>query len=176
MAASCSSHQPTMNRHSTATNTALTPITVAQVPSAVVITPNGKTAYVASSFGTVTPVNTATNQTGQPIPIPIPGGGTLSAMAITPDGKVLLVSGGGVSGHAEVTPVNTVTNKAGQPIPVRLGPIDIAITPDGKTAYVVNFGTGRVAGRTVTPIRIATLRAGPAIRVGLDPVDLVISR
>ena len=97
-------------------------------------------------------------------------------MAITPDGKVLLVSGGGVSGHAEVTPVNTVTNKAEQPIPVRLGPIDIAITPDGKTAYVVNFGTGRVAGTNGDPYPDRHPPGLPAIRVGLDPVDLVISR
>jgi DNA-binding beta-propeller fold protein YncE len=59
---------------------------------------------------------------------------------------------------------------------VRLGPIDIAITPDGKTAYVLNFGTGHIQGRTVTPIRIATLRAGQAITVGLDPDALVIAR
>ncbi len=89
--------------------------------------------------------------------------------------KVLLV-GGGVSGHAEVTPVNTATNKAGQAISVRLGPIAIAISPDGKTAYVLNFGNGRVHGHTVTPSRISTLRAGRAIMAGLAPSSLVIAR
>jgi DNA-binding beta-propeller fold protein YncE len=59
---------------------------------------------------------------------------------------------------------------------VGLGPIAIALTPDGTMAYVANFGNGRVQGHTVTPIRIATLRAGGAIRVGLDPIDLVIVR
>jgi hyaluronoglucosaminidase len=93
-------------------------------------------------------------------------------MAITPDGKVLLV--GAIGGRA-VTPINTAANKAGQPIPVRLGPIDIAITPDGKTAYVVNFGNGRAEGHTVTPIRIATLRAGRPIKVGTNPDNLVIA-
>src|SRR4051812_22409388 len=37
-----------------------------------------------------------------------------------------------------VTPVNTATNTAGTPISVGDGPTRIAITPDGKTAYVVN--------------------------------------
>ncbi len=94
-------------------------------------------------------------------------------MAITPDGKIVLVAAFG--GHA-VIPVNTATNKAGRPIRVGLGPVAIAITPDGTMAYVANFGDGRVQGRTVTPIRIAALRAGRAIRVGLDPIDLVIVR
>ncbi len=94
-------------------------------------------------------------------------------MAITPDGKIVLVANFG--GHT-VTPVQTATNKAGQPIRVGLNPVAIAITPNGTMAYVANFGNGRVQGHTVTPIRIATLRAGRAIRVGLDPIDLVIVR
>ena len=39
-----------------------------------------------------------------------------------------------------MTPINTATNKAGQAITVgqQRSPIAIAITPNGKTAYVVN--------------------------------------
>jgi DNA-binding beta-propeller fold protein YncE len=43
--------------------------------------------------------------------------------------------------------------------------VEVAITPDGKTAYVVNevdFGSG-----TVTPINTATGTPGPAIEVGI---------
>src|SRR5205823_10824544 len=39
-----------------------------------------------------------------------------------------------------VTPVNTATNTAGKAIKVGNGPSAIAITPDGKTAYIVNSG------------------------------------
>ena len=56
-------------------------------------------------------------------------------------------------GHT-VVPVNTVTNKAGKPIKVGPGPEAIAITPDGKTAYVANGGLPY--SDTVTPIRTAT--------------------
>ena len=50
-----------------------------------------------------------------------------------------------------VTPIRTATNKAGKAIKVGSGPKAIAITPNGKTAYVASTGSD-----TVTPIRTAT--------------------
>ena len=47
----------------------------------------------------------------------------------------------------------------------------IAITPDGKTAYVANTGSG-----TVTPIATATNTAGPPITVGSEPLTSSRSR
>jgi DNA-binding beta-propeller fold protein YncE len=61
-----------------------------------------------------------------------------------------------------VTPVSAVTNKAGQPIKVGREPMAVAVTPDGKTAYVVNNGDG-----TVTPVSIVTAR--PARRSAPAP-------
>jgi len=43
---------------------------------------------------------------------------------------------------------------------------EIAITPTGRTAYVVNQG---FAYGTVTPIAIATMTPGKPIKVGKDP-------
>ena len=54
-----------------------------------------------------------------------------------------------------VTPIRTATNTAGPPVPVGNEPFGIAITPNGKTAYVTG-GTD-----SVTPIRTATNTAGP---------------
>jgi DNA-binding beta-propeller fold protein YncE len=62
-----------------------------------------------------------------------------------------------------VTPIRTVTNKALKPIGVGAGssniaPSDIAITPNGRTAYVTsNLG--------VTPINTATNKPGKLIKV-----------
>jgi YVTN family beta-propeller protein len=70
-----------------------------------------------------------------------------------------------------VTPIRTATNTAGKPIKVGAGPLAIAITPDGKTAYVANFGSA-----SVTPIRIATNTVGNDIKVGSAPVAIVITR
>ena len=50
------------------------------------------------------------------------------------------------------------------------GPQGIAITPDGKTAYVANYRAG-----TVTPIQIATNKALPAITVGNAPQTIAIT-
>ncbi|MGD0378152.1 MAG: hypothetical protein ABSB01_26715 [Streptosporangiaceae bacterium] len=57
-----------------------------------------------------------------------------------------------------VTPINTATNKASKLIKIAGAPSAIAITPNGKTAYIVSFDPG-----TVTPINTATNKAGKAI-------------
>ncbi len=89
-----------------------------------------------------------------------------------------VVNHGGPPGLADpgtVTPINTVTGKTGKAIKVGRGPGYIAITPDGKTAYVANFGGGSVAGDTVTPISTATGRTGKAIKVGDFPDAIAIT-
>lgn len=55
----------------------------------VVITPDGKTAYVSNTFGAVYPVTLKTQVVGTPIPVPGAYG-----LAISPDGKFLLVGNG----------------------------------------------------------------------------------
>ena len=42
-----------------------------------------------------------------------------------------------------MTPIATATNTAGPPITVGIDPDAIAITPDGKTAYVANTARAR---------------------------------
>jgi YVTN family beta-propeller protein len=105
----------------TATNTALAPIKVGGYGDAIAITPDGKTAYVASIPDTVTPIRTATN-TALP---PIKGGVSPEALAITPDGKTAYVAN---LGSGTVTPIRAATNTALPPITVGRYPIAMAIT------------------------------------------------
>jgi YVTN family beta-propeller protein len=153
----CSPEPPpasTVTPISTATNTALKPIKVAPYPDAIAITPNGKTAYVASHRSdTVTPIDTTTNTALKPIKL----AGSPGAIAITPNGKTAYVA----TGEYTVTPISTATNTTLKPITVGNGPEAIAITPNGKTAYVVNVFSG-----TVTPIDTATNAALKAIKIG----------
>jgi len=89
-----------------------------------------------------------------------------------------VVNHGGPPGSADpgtVTPIDTATSQAGAAIKVGNGPGDIAITPNGRTAYVANFGGGSVAGDTVTPISIATGKAGKPITVGRFPGPIAIT-
>ena len=68
-----------------------------------------------------------------------------------------------------VTPIATATNTPGPPIPVGRGPGLIAITPDGKTAYVTSDES------LVVPIDTATGTPGPPIRVGVTAPDSTTS-
>ena len=74
------------------------------------------TAYVANSgSNTLTPIATATNTAGPPIP----AGSVPENIAITPDGRTAYVANV-LSGT--VTPIATATNTAGPPIPVGTSP------------------------------------------------------
>ena len=72
-----------------------------------------------------------------------------------------------------MTPITTATNTAGTPIPAGFDSGHLAITPEGRTSYVVNSNFG-VPG-TVTPIATATDTAGAPITVGSDPVEIAIT-
>ena len=64
-----------------------------------------------------------------------------------------------------MTPIELETNTAGTEIKVGENPVAIAITPDGKTAYVTDTGSN-----SVTPIELATNKAGSEIKVGTATV------
>ena len=146
-----------------ATNTAGKAIPVGRHPQDIVITPDGKTAYVANSGSdTVTPISTATNTPGQAIP----AGKWPLDIAITPGGKTAYITN---LDSGTVTPISTATNTPGPAIPVGVHPSTMVITPDGKTVYVAN-GDG-----TVTPISTATNTPGPAIPVKGIPGAMAIT-
>lgn len=149
--------------------------------------PDGKTVYAASGSspaqrGEVTPIDTATNRAGRPIPVgPLPEGLTFG-----PGGKTLYVTD---AGDSTVTPVNVADGTAGQPISFGQGESNwnaTVITPDGKTVYVLNGSqlipidtTAGVAGTPIAlhaspvPVTGATAgNAGPAAQLGASPLVL----
>jgi len=150
------SGEHTVTPINTATNTALKPITVGDGPSAIAITPNGKTAYVVNVFSsTVTPINTATNTALKAIKIGKPAVvGSTPTIVITPNGKTAYISD--PSTAAQITPIATATNTALKPIKAGGYPGTMAITPNGRTLYVLTYSG-------VTPIQTATNTAGKVI-------------
>jgi len=157
----------------TATDTAGPAIRVGAQPSAIAITPDGRTAYVVNTNdqaglkdGTVTPITTATDEPGKPVKVGIEP----DAIAITPNGQTAYVANQ-LSGT--VTPITIATNAPGKPIKVGYTPDAIAITPDGQTAFVANEGIGQ--GGTVTPIATATDQPGKPIGVGVDPTGIAVT-
>lgn len=89
--------------------------------------------------------------------------------AVQPDPLAYVTNAGGNT----VSVVDTATNSVvGSPIPVGTNPDGIAITPNGHTAYVANFGSD-----SVTPIDLTTSppTAGTAIGVDVGPTAVAIN-
>jgi YVTN family beta-propeller protein len=126
--------------------------------------------YVSNGRGdTVTPIATAANTPGPPIPV----GPALGEIVVTPDGRTAYVT----TDDPLVVPIVNATGAPGPPISVGVNrpglhdkPVALAITPDGKTAYAANIGSG-----TVTPIATATNTPGDPIEVGVRPRAIVIT-
>jgi YVTN family beta-propeller protein len=118
------------------------------------------------------PVSTAAAPSALAGPAPDAGGGPAApGQPPLADPTEFVVNYGlGTATPGTVTPVNLVTRQAGPAITVGADPRAIAITPDGKTAYVTDSGSG-----TVTSVNTVTRRAGPAITVGADPQAIAIT-
>ena len=147
------------------------PITVSDNLREIAITPDGRTMYVLGggpigssgkdAQGSVTPVTLATGQAGQPIPV----GDHPILMAMSADGKRILVANGeqGSVHDGSVTVIDTTTNTAGKPLATgQVSPAGFAFAPDGQTAYVVNSEAG-----TLVPINLAAQTLGKPITVGV---------
>lgn len=140
-------------------------------PFGIVITPNGKFAYV-TNFGsnnfspisggiapnvvsgtTVSVVNLESNTIEATITL----GNQPSGIAITPDGRFVYVSNYNTfylgpnftnltPGEGTVNIIDTCTNKVLCPVlVVGASPANIAISPDGKRAYVSNYSSDTVS-------------------------------
>jgi DNA-binding beta-propeller fold protein YncE len=80
-----------------------------------------------------------------------------------------------------VIPVATASNTAGRPINIGSTPVAIAITPDGRTAYIATaaYIAGSCAGclvGTVIPVATASNTAGRPIKIGRIPQGIAITR
>jgi DNA-binding beta-propeller fold protein YncE len=131
----------------------------------------------------VTPIDLATNTLGTPIPFPV--GTQLVAIAITPDGKTGYVANALIGNFSVndifgyVTPLDLATNTLGTPIPFPPGTAAtaIAITPDGKTAYVADAAYFVGTLGAIVPIDLASNTPGALIPLppNTRPVAIVTS-
>jgi YVTN family beta-propeller protein len=138
------------------TNTAEKPIDLQWPADAIVISPDGKTAYIINDLPsrTLTRVDLATSRPGKPITL----SGEPVAIAMAPDGKAYVTNQAN-----EFMPIDLVTGRLGKPVKLSGDPVAIAIAPDGKTAYVATLPD------TVTPIDLTTNTAGNPINLGGKP-------
>jgi YVTN family beta-propeller protein len=126
----------------------------------IVITPDGRTAYVSDPpEHKVTPITLATREIGSAIPAGVGSGCCFTpgfGIAMTPDGSTVYVTNNSAPGI--VTAIDVATNTANGQIAVGDFPHEIAVTPNGETAYVVTE-----AG--VTPITLSTGTVGSLIPI-----------
>jgi YVTN family beta-propeller protein len=140
-------------------------------PTAIAITPNSATAYVACEgynlkaiANIVVPVDLATGTAGSPITINTAAGPW--DIVITPNGKTVYTAN---DRSPTLTPISVASDKTTASIQAGSQPLAIAITPNGKTAYVTNANAAKV-----TPISLLTKTDGKPIVVGADPSAVAI--
>jgi DNA-binding beta-propeller fold protein YncE len=125
----------------------------------------GSIAYVGGGCGSgVTPVSVAMGKARKPIE----AGPAIDEMVATPDGTTIYAAS---SSNDVVTPFSAVTGRVGRSISVgsSAGSVaGMAITPDGRTLYVLSTGQPGM----VTPISTATNTAAIPIPIGRDVTDL----
>jgi hyaluronoglucosaminidase len=72
------------------------------------------------------------------------------------------------TGRGAVVPVDTATGRTGRPLPAGVGPVALALTPDGRTLFVAD-------ANAVVPLNLATGKLGTPIRVGDAPCALAVT-
>lgn len=107
-------------------------------PHGMGLTPDGGSLYVSSDgASTVGLIDTASDRLKQNIEV----GKAPHGLSVTPDGKLVMVA---VYGEDKVAFIDTSTNQVAANLSVAK-PHNIAIRPDGKTAYVASQEPGKFA-------------------------------
>lgn len=163
-------------------NTVVATVAVGVTPAGMAVTPDSKFLYVAdnNNYGLtgsdgVTVINTATN-----LPVTFiadPSFNEPYTISINPAGTKAYVTN---SNSTTVTIIDIATNTVIGTITGFDGPSGMAITPDGNTGYVNNYGgPGGVGSGNGTTVRVVNLNTntivGSAITVGQAPAALAIT-
>jgi YVTN family beta-propeller protein len=161
-----------------------TGIPVGPAPAGVAVTPDGKTAFVADATGTVSTIDVKTRKKD---PTDIPVGPAPVGVAVTPDGKTAFVTNFGPvtslpeaidallepPGSPGTVSTIDVKTRTKDPTDIAVGalPAGVAVTPDGKTAFVTNLRSD-----TVSTIDVKTRTKDPTdIPVGPYPADVAVT-
>jgi hypothetical protein len=138
------------------------------------VTPDGKTVYVACDTypdSVVVPVSTASNTAGVPIPV----GFYPVAIAVTGNGRDVIVANGTTLYRNGVHVISTSTNTVVKHFLITESPNSMTVAPDGRLAYLPGVGCavlprgGPIENLgIVTPIRLGRMTVAKPIVVGRD--------
>ncbi len=145
----------------TATDTVVAKVSVGRHPAHVVLTPDGRLAYVTNGGeNTVSVVDIEARKTLANIPV----GAYPHGIRISPDGKQAYVANlkGGT-----VSVIDTETGREANQIPVGKGPAQVGFTPDGRLAFASLSQEDKVA--VIDP---ATRKVIKKVSVGTVPIQV----
>ncbi len=123
-------------------------VPVGSKPTGVVLSKDGRLAYVANSGGGNVTVVDAWSMA--PIGI-LPVGAGPQKLAITPDGRRIFVTN---KGSSTVSVIDPMANAVVGTVSVGKSPLDVKVSPDGRLAFVSNKDDG-----TITVIDVANQAA-----------------
>lgn len=160
----------------TATGSAGPPIQLGlacRAPGDLVVDPSGNKAFVQCAGSLIEPVDLATGEVGPPITLSMSGNNDL---VFAPDGsKLYALSLNNRHNAGVVTEINTATDVPGKPIPVTGNVTRLALTPDGRHLYVLDYGSGGGQTGSVTDIDTTRGTASAPIPLGENPSAIVIT-
>lgn len=169
-----------------ATNTVSGVISGFDGPSGMVISPFCNRGYVNNYGGpegvgsgngnTISIVNLNSNSI---IGAPIVVGQAPAALAISPDSAFVYVVNyvDGEIGTGTMSVIDTDSNTVVATVTGFSGPFSIALTPNGRYAYVANFGSNNFApfGTTVSVVDLCTYSIIDEIEIGIQPSGIAIT-
>lgn len=118
------------------------PISVGEAPCGINISPSGRIVYVVNTTSVSVIEDRAVIAT---IDLSSYGAHTGYFSALTPDGKYLYVPvDQSDTEHGNVAVINTATKAVATHFTVGIGPVAIAIAPNGEQGYVTNYTDGSV--------------------------------
>lgn len=170
-----------------ATNTVMKTVGGFDGPSGLVISPDGRNAYVNNyggpgglGSGNGKTVSVFDMQSETIVGPPIEVGLAPAALAISPSGDFVYTINytTGDPGTGTISKIQTKTNSVvGAPITGLSGPFAIAITPNGKFAYVSNFGSNNFSpiGSTVSVVDLDRSSITATISLAIQPSGMAIT-
>jgi DNA-binding beta-propeller fold protein YncE len=155
------------------------PATVATgtTPNEIAVTPDGRSVYVSNANdNTVSQYEVGSDGALTPkTPSTVPTGDQPLGVTVSPNGKSAYVAdslAGAVSEY-DVRADGTLTAKAPESVPTGhppFGPVLIAVSLDGRSAYVTNFSVQTVTQFSINPLTgVLSLKSPPDVATGFIP-------
>jgi 6-phosphogluconolactonase len=148
----------------------------------ITVAPDGKSAYATSVTISQYNIDPATGALSLKTPATVAAGANPQGIAVTPDGKNAYAAnlGSGVGqGTVSQYSIDAVSGALSPKTPATVaaggGPTDIAVAPDGMSAYVTNQGSDDVSQYSIDPVTGALSPKIPAtVATGLDPIGIAV--